>query len=108
MTNYSYISNQAQDNVKIEYYKKDKTNIMVRNKDSIKNIIWSNLDTRTWLSGDETAWYNKEDVTLVKLMAMEGKYVVEYTDWKFNQVTDEDITKPNLIGYTVDSHSTEE
>lgn len=171
MTNYSYISNQINDNVKMEYYHKDRTNIMVHNKESRKHIVWNNLDTReaifinpqeltvtiqqnvpkdtqesfhslmpsgiamsseasritdfmywitsekvngidcykvTWIVGDETAWYNKKDGTLVKLMAMEGKYLVEFTDWKFNQVTDEDMTRPNLTGYTVDNHSTEE
>lgn len=171
MTNYSYVSNQVKDNIKMEYYHKDKTNIMVHNIGSRKHIVWNNLDTReaifinpqdltatiqknvsedtqesfhklmpsgiiissesshaidflywitsekvngrdcykiTWISGDETAWYNKEDGTLVKLVTMEGKYVVEYSDWKFNQVTDDDITRPNLMGYTVDSNTTEE
>ena len=28
-------------------------------------------------------------------------YVSEFKDWKFNQLTDIDVTRPNLIGYEV-------
>ena len=28
-------------------------------------------------------------------------YVSEFKDWKFNELTDIDVTRPNLIGYEV-------
>lgn len=52
-----------------------------------------------WLFGEETAWYNKEDGTMVKYN--ENGYETEYTDWKINQLTDEDMSRPNLMGYEV-------
>ena len=27
--------------------------------------------------------------------------IVEYTDWKINTITDEDVAKPDLVGYTI-------
>ena len=29
--------------------------------------------------------------------------LTDYYDWKLNQLTDEDLTRPNLIGYTITS-----
>lgn len=53
-------------------------------------------------------WVNKE--TGIKVKAEEGKIldsgvteplIVEYTDWKINTITDEDVAKPDLVGYTI-------
>ena len=27
--------------------------------------------------------------------------IVEYTDWKINTITEEDMAKPDLVGYTI-------
>ena len=47
-----------------------------------------------------------EDGTLLKLITGKIKnsndyQVAEYTDWKLNEITDEDVTRPNLTGYEV-------
>ncbi len=52
-----------------------------------------------WMLGDETSWYNKESGVLVKQESY--GYVTEYTDWKINQLTDEDMLRPNLMGYEI-------
>ena len=53
-------------------------------------------------------WVNKE--TGIKAKAEEGStvdngittpFIVEYTDWKINTITDEEISKPDLVGYTI-------
>jgi len=53
-------------------------------------------------------WVNKE--TGIKVKAEEGStgdngvtkpFIVEYTDWKINTITDEDVAKPDLVGYTI-------
>ena len=53
-------------------------------------------------------WVNKE--TGIKAKAEEGStidngitmpLIVEYTDWKINTITDEDVEKPDLVGYTI-------
>lgn len=49
--------------------------------------------------GEETSWYNKKDGTMVK--TVQGNYETKYADWKFNQLTDEDMSRPNLMGYEV-------
>ena len=57
----------------------------------------------TWIIGGETAWYNKENGRVVKT-AIKGQkedYVTEYSNWKFNELTDEDMSRPNLMGYEV-------
>lgn len=53
-------------------------------------------------------WFSKSTGMIVKEMngtvAKDGKemsYVSEFKDWKFNQLTDIDVTRPNLIGYEV-------
>ncbi len=47
-----------------------------------------------------------ENGTLLKLITgkvndLDEYSVSEYTDWKFNEVTDEDVSRPNLTGYEV-------
>lgn len=53
-------------------------------------------------------WFSKSTGMIVK--AINGKVVInekeldaisEFKDWKFNELTDVDITRPNLIGYEV-------
>lgn len=53
-------------------------------------------------------WYSKESGMILK--AQNGKKVIdgkeydcisEFKDWKFNELTDEDVTRPNLTGYEV-------
>lgn len=53
-------------------------------------------------------WFSKSTGMIVKEMngtvVKDGKemgYVSEFKDWKFNQLTDTDVTRPNLIGYEV-------
>ena len=57
---------------------------------------------------DGKLWVNKE--TGIKAKAEEGStidngitmpLIVEYTDWKINTITDEDVEKPDLVGYTI-------
>ena len=57
---------------------------------------------------DGKLWVNKE--TGIKVKAEEGSTVdngvtepliVEYTDWKINTITEEDVAKPDLVGYTI-------
>ena len=50
--------------------------------------------------GQEKAWYNKENGMLVKYK--NGSLDEDYSDWKFNELTDEDVARPNLIGFTVE------
>lgn len=47
-------------------------------------------------------WINKEDGTIVK-NTINSDNLTDYYDWKLNQLTDEDLTRPNLIGYTITS-----
>lgn len=57
----------------------------------------------SWIFGGETAWYDKENGIMLK-MTTEGQkedYVTEYSNWKFNELTDEDMSRPNLMGYEV-------
>lgn len=49
--------------------------------------------------GNETAWYDKDTGALLKYKI--GDKVTEYSDWKINQVLYSDVTRPNLMGYTV-------
>lgn len=53
-------------------------------------------------------WFSKSTGMIVKEMngtvVKDGKemsYVSEFKNWKFNQLTDIDVTRPNLIGYEV-------
>ena len=53
-------------------------------------------------------WFSKSTGMIVKEMngtvVKDGKeigYVSEFKDWKFDQLTDIDVTRPNLIGYEV-------
>lgn len=53
-------------------------------------------------------WFSKSTGMIVKEMngtvVKDGKemgYVSEFKDWKFNQLTDIAVTRPNLIGYEV-------
>ena len=57
----------------------------------------------TWIMEEETAWYNKENGRLVKTVTDGQKedYVTEYSNWKFNELTDEDMSRPNLMGYEI-------
>lgn len=57
----------------------------------------------SWIFGGETAWYDKENGTMLK-MTTDGQkedYVTEYSNWKFDELTDEDMSRPNLMGYEV-------
>lgn len=53
-------------------------------------------------------WFSKSTGMIIKEMngtgVKDGKeigYVSEFKDWKFNQLTDIDVTRPNLIGYEI-------
>ena len=53
-------------------------------------------------------WVNKETGLRVKeyngTVEKDGvKYdqIIEYKDYKFDELTDEDLARPNLIGYTI-------
>lgn len=58
--------------------------------------------------GRTTNYISKENGILLKsingaTVSFEGKKydTIEYTDWIFNELTDEDMSRPNLTGYTV-------
>lgn len=55
----------------------------------------------TWILSGETAWYDKENGTMLKIVndGQKEDYATEYSNWKFNQLTDEDMSRPNLMGY---------
>ena len=53
-------------------------------------------------------WYSKESGMILKAQnckkVIDGKEydcISEFKDWKFNELTDEDVTRPNLTGYEV-------
>lgn len=59
-------------------------------------------------SKGQKLWFSKSTGMIVKEMngtgVKDGKeigYVSEFKDWKFNQLTDIDVTRPNLIGYEI-------
>lgn len=56
----------------------------------------------------ETSWISKDNGTMLKTnngkVVIDGKEydnIVEYKNWQFNKLTDADLARPNLIGYTV-------
>lgn len=51
--------------------------------------------------GKEKAWYSKENGMLVKYI--NGSLDADYSDWKFNEVKDEDVARPNLMGFTIEN-----
>lgn len=51
--------------------------------------------------GKEKAWYSKENGMLVKYI--NGSLNADYSDWKFNEVKDEDVARPNLMGFSVEN-----
>lgn len=57
-------------------------------------------------------WYSKSTGMIVKAMngtmTTDGKEtacVTEFKDWKFNELTDTDMTRPNLTGYKVTNNA---
>ena len=32
-----------------------------------------------------------------------GSLDEDYSDWKFNELTDEDVARPNLMGFTIEN-----
>lgn len=56
----------------------------------------------TWISLGQTAWYDKENGALMKITD-KGQEGTEYTDRKYNELTDEDMSRPNLMGFNVKS-----
>lgn len=50
--------------------------------------------------GQEKAWYSKENGMLIKYI--NGSLDIGYSDWKFNELTDEDVARPNLLGFTIE------
>ena len=59
-------------------------------------------------------WVNKETGLRVKeyngTVEKDGvKYdqIIEYKDYKFDELTDEDLARPNLIGYTIQDERSE-
>jgi len=55
-----------------------------------------------WLAHEETAWYDKESGRMIQNTEGEAKdSIIKYTDWKTNELTDEDMARPNLMGYEV-------
>lgn len=58
--------------------------------------------------GESKWWINKETGLMVKVQSgtvningEEKPAIVEYSNWKINQLTDEDVARPNLEGYEV-------
>ena len=51
--------------------------------------------------GKEKAWYSKENGMLVKYI--NGSLNADYSDGKFNEVKDEDVARPNLMGFSVEN-----
>ena len=51
--------------------------------------------------GQEKAWYSKENGMLIKYI--NGSLDEDYSDWKFNELTDEDVARPNLLGFTIEN-----
>ena len=60
----------------------------------------SSLGQKLWFSKSTGMIVKKMNGTVVK-DGKEMSYVSEFKDWKFNQLTDIDVTRPNLIGYEV-------
>lgn len=55
--------------------------------------------------GKEKAWYSKENGMTVKYI--NGSLDADYSEWKFNEVKDEDIARPNLMGFSVENKTNE-
>ena len=51
--------------------------------------------------GQEKAWYSKENGMIIKYI--NGSLDEDYSDWKFNELTDEDVARPNLLGFTIEN-----
>ena len=60
----------------------------------------SSLGQKLWFSKSTGMIVKEMNCTVVK-DGKEMSYVSEFKDWKFNQLTDIDVTRPNLIGYEV-------
>lgn len=60
----------------------------------------SSLEQKLWFSKSTGMIVKEMNGTVVK-DGKEMSYVSEFKDWKFNQLTDIDVTRPNLIGYEV-------
>ena len=60
----------------------------------------SSLGQKLWFSKSTGMIVKELNGTVVK-DGKEMSYVSEFKDWKFNQLTDIDVTRPNLIGYEV-------
>ena len=86
-------------------------------EDMSRILKFSSIITSDTVNGEECykvsslgqkLWFSKSTGMIVKEMngtvVKDGKemgYVSEFKDWKFNQLTDIDVTRPNLIGYEV-------
>lgn len=86
-------------------------------EDMSRILKFSSIITSDTVNGEECykvsslgqkLWFSKSTGMIVKemngIVVKDGKemsYVSEFKDWKFNQLTDIDVTRPNLIGYEV-------
>jgi len=50
-------------------------------------------------SKGEKLYINKEDGTILKAISKDVD--VEYTKWTFNKLTEDDVARPNVIGYEI-------
>ncbi len=48
-----------------------------------------------------TYYYNANDKTLRRIETSSGKNVIDYSDWSFGTVQNEDISRPDLEGYNI-------
>ena len=51
--------------------------------------------------GKEKAWYSKENGMLMRFI--NDSLQIDYSDWKFNELTDTDVARPNLMGFSVEN-----
>lgn len=74
-------------------------------------IVNSKLDGKECYKvthSNEEIYINKEDGTIlkdidkdVKVDGKKSKTITEYSNWKFDELTDEEMQKPDLTGYTI-------
>lgn len=101
-----------------KYDSDDSTSIPYLLDESMSRILkFTSIITSDTVNGEECykvssvgqkLWFSKSTGMIVKEMngtgVKDGKemgYVSEFKDWKFNQLTDIDVTRPNLIGYEI-------
>lgn len=63
--------------------------------------VIKHFDDETWIDKETGIVIKIKGGTIVKADGTELTTSVEYTDWKINSVTDEEVARPDLVGYTI-------